>query len=398
MRFPGKKIPPRFTAGMVLPDGCIVELIRDHRDGLGQLMHWDPKTNEVYAKHGVAIGNVGYFVIDKPEDWLRRIRLPMNVNFGTPLPALVEGLCSIFLPLGTDQALLLAAWVLSTWKAELANSPKLFVRGPGAVLVLQALHGVCRRGIQLHAQSSLGTFPSLLSPTLLVLTNSPRLLQKVFSPGVFGACLWRGGTVANQSTALAAAYFDDAKPIQGVLNILAEVRVNDLEAAADRWQCDLLGWKLQSSKEPLEDKSDAADPVLRNLLIACSGDPEFSKSVRDAYARQLYPMQLAADWEENEAVIAALNELAVPLRSSLYVSEIARSAERKLLAIGSYVSMTPRYTGDVLRRLGIEPERLGALGRGVRLSAKNLARLKELTPQTGAPEAVGDENPVGVSE
>jgi hypothetical protein len=52
--------------------------------------------------------------------------------------------------------------------------------------------------------------------------------------------------------------------------------------------------------------------------------------------------------------------------------------------------MTPRRTGEVLRRLGIETERLGAIGRGIRLTKENLERIKVLAlQQQGAqPEAV----------
>jgi hypothetical protein len=60
------------------------------------------------------------------------------------------------------------------------------------------------------------------------------------------------------------------------------------------------------------------------------------------------------------------------------------------VARGSYLAMTPRRTGEVLRRLGIETERLGAIGRGIRLTKENLERIKVLAlQQQGAqPEAV----------
>jgi hypothetical protein len=158
---------------------------------------------------------------------------------------------------------------------------------------------------------------------------------------------------------------------------VAETDLADPSDQADALQNQLLGWYLQTSITATE-FPEVADAVLRNLLLTCSADPAVTDRVKNAYARHSAPVQLEVDQEEETAVIGSLRQLITPIRSSLFVAEIAGEAERKLLATGFYLLMTPRHTGEVLRRLGIETERLSAMGRGVRLTKGTLERIQQL--------------------
>lgn len=352
--------------------------MRDAKDGLARLLFFDPRDSKVYRPDRMTVVKTPYLPVDEPEQWIRHMRLPLDATLGTDVAALVEQLTTLFLPLGSETALLLSAWALSTWKADsLPLVPQLFVSGKGAASVLRALAAVCRRGVLLQAQSGPGSFPAALKPTLLATVPSPRVAQRLFVAGSAPQPAWRGGLLADQRTACAAAYCDDARPMAGVLNIVAETDLADPSAQADALQSQILGWRLQTATAT--DLPEVTDPVLRNLLLTSSGDPAVAAQVQEAYARHVNPIQVEVDQEEGAAVLESVRELVSPLRTSLYVGEIARGAERKLLAAGSYVSMTPRHTGEVLRRLKIEPERLGAMGRGIRLTQETLKRIEELS-------------------
>lgn len=380
-----KKSYRRFVAQAEFPVGTKFELVRDPKDGLARLLLFDPHDSKVYQPNRIKVQNTPYLPVDEPEEWIRRMRLPLDAILGMDVAGLIEKLATLFAPLGPEQASLLSAWALSTWKADsLPMAPQLFVTGTGAVTVLRALAAVCRRAVLLQAQSGPGSFPAALKPTLLATVPSPRVAQRLFAAGSGEQPVRRGSQLADQRTACAAAYSDDAKPIAGVLNIVAEVELEDLTGRADELQNQLLGWRLQSTLATTE-SPEVADPLLRNLLLTCSSDAEIPQRIEVAYAQHLAPIQVEVDHEEDAAMVAALRELISPLRTSLYVAEIAREAERKLLAVGSYLTMTPRRTGEVLRRMGIETERLGAMGRGVRLTKNNLERIKQLVAKQEVP-------------
>src|SRR6266498_3589496 len=92
--------PREFISDLVFRDGRVVDLIRDERDGLAKFIVWNPNTSTAEATNFIGRGKILVMPMDRPEDWIRMVRLPNGADVTGELQSLVDDIRRIFQPMG----------------------------------------------------------------------------------------------------------------------------------------------------------------------------------------------------------------------------------------------------------------------------------------------------------
>jgi hypothetical protein len=375
------KKPRVFTGGAVLPDGSIAELVRDPKDGLCQLLVYAPLEGTARTLSHLNFEDKYYQAIDEPKDWIRAVRLPSRADFSRDPTSLFSTISEFFVPLGQNQADLLAAFVLATWWVDrCATAPSLYLTGEHAEGALSALQMLTRRGVRLTADRSAGSFPELLSPTLLVSTGSREFGRRFLTPNVRrGTPAWRGGRLVHAFAAKAVALADDDRPVPSALNLVADLPLDTtrLENEAEGLQEALLGFRLLHIMNRPVCLQVGSEPLLECLCYGLDS-PELRSRTENAYHHQRSAVEAETKGDEESVIVAALLHFAEQEKPLVYMKEVAEFAQRTLEKAGSFLPMSSRRAGSLLRKLGFDTERLSLSGRGIRLTADVRSRIEKL--------------------
>jgi hypothetical protein len=117
--------------------------------------------------------------------------------------------------------------------------------------------------------------------------------------------------------------------------------------------------------------------IARALAVPLLGDPELERELLEIITPHDAQARTDRHGEPEWIVMAALLRT-IHIRGAgsalLTVKKLTADVEFQLAQTGETYRLKPRKVGEVLRSLGFPTERLGSLGRGLRVS-KNLIRL-----------------------
>jgi hypothetical protein len=295
---------------------------------------------------------------------------------------------------------LVAHFALSTWFADLSRvAPYLWVVGAhscGKTTLLRLLSAICRRPA-LAADITPAALYSLctsLRPTLLLdeldpsdtvllrlLRNGSTLGPKVFRRGkaydLFGPKVIVSRQESPDAALTSRALVLAMRPSNKNLPPLDDAA---LIGIAEPLQARLLAFRLRNyrRKRSSELATNSLTPRMRDiaraLTIALLGDAELESTVIGLLRPHDVEAKLKRGSEPEWAVALALLISCHPAANHLTVGKLSFEVDDVLAHQGETYRLTPRKIGDILRSLGIAPERLGNRGRGLRLS-QNVLRL-----------------------
>jgi hypothetical protein len=392
-------------------DGTIIDLIRGRSGDVGFVV-W---RNGVSTFHRTF--QDGYTTLVPPKvhrSFGDALRLPNALGTSETARTLlseIDELLGTYLDLDQSDRKLVAYFALCTWlNGLLHTAPYLWIIGPfsvGKTTLLRLLSAICRRSILAGdvSAAALYTLTSTLLPTLLLDEFDPtgdapnrslmRLLRNGSSQGqnvlrdsraydVFGPkvlCSRQGvGDAALASRGLVVAM---RPPIRDLPPLDPDV----LTGIADRLQPKLLRFRLENYTrvKPVALASSYLSPRMRDIARALAlpllGDPELEGELlgiinpHDAQAR-------TDRYGEPEWVVMTALLGTIHIRGAgsalLTVKKLTSVVEFNLANAGESYHLEPRKVGEILRSLGFPTERLGSLGRGLRIS-RELVRSIHIT-------------------
>ena len=368
---------PIATAGDVLADGAIVELVRDAATGQLRLLPRDGARAKVAprAEHK----GCGYTAPSIDPTLLRALRLPARTAPYGSTRELFTAVAGLFARYGLPEqsAKLLAYFTFATWFADcMLLAPMLVVVGPGteATLLFRLLACLCRRALLLGDLTPAGLSSLLmdLHPTLLVnQANLSRAARKLMHAScVRNAYIPRGRHLLDPFCAKAVYLgehsrnhsFGDSALYLMVIPTHRRLPLLDAQAEeqiADQFQSKLLSYRLANhSKVRNSDFQVAAftSPIaaLARTLGACIvDDRELQSGLETLLRRQDEAVRVRRVTGLEAVVIGALWVLCHEERESAYVGEIAKVANGILLGRGETLELEPRAVGSILDELGL---------------------------------------------
>jgi hypothetical protein len=389
------KHPREFIADQLHPDGTVLDIVRDQKDGLATFVRWNPASNTIDYPKPFTYGSVDYFPIDKPAEWIKLVRLPISAAESADIHSFFPQIKAIFEPLGRDTSLLITAFAVSSWLVtDLERAPRLQISGPEAFDTLRALSLVTRRSALLKAGGSIGTYPPRLRPSLLIFTDDRRFATNFLVPDLRSISMkWRGGNPVDDFCTRVVAIADDCPPTPNCLNIIADQAPLLHGVTPRKLQSQLLEWRLRNLQTLRDSELAIAteDDVLNNLLYGFKQNAEFCSEVAEAYQRHFSETLAPQENTEEEALVEALAHFRALGKPSVYMANIAEHTQRLLAKKGSLVQMSPRHVGDTVRKLGLETRRLSSAGRGIEFTAGNCETISTLTVRHGIQKTTAEQ-------
>lgn len=386
--------PTRSTAGELLPDGGLLEIIRDPADpGRITMLRWDGNRAEV-ADCIECFGRT-YVPIAVADGMLEAVCLPsLPENHGSTaeLFARIVGVIGGFFDFPDRDLHLLAHWVLSTWFPDfLPMAITLVISSsspPEASRLFRLLKCVCRRGLRLGELNPAGLFamPMQLRPTLLLeqmgLTRSMcRLLKASSNRGLYFA---RSGNFLDLHCAKAVSFSAlgdlDATLAEGMLRVAVvptesrSVMLNerDEDRITAEFQPLLLDYRLHNYVAVKESALDVPEftPELRDLArslrAAVAGDGELANEIVALLAPQDEDARARRSARPECAIAVVLLALVHEKKErELLVKDITCFVNAALRANGEIVEFSPEEIGWRLAELGLYTRRMKG-GRGIR--------------------------------
>jgi hypothetical protein len=394
------------TAGEVLPDGTILELIRENTNtGKLSLQTWDGATAKVagYVKHN---GRT-YVPAALDPTILRAMRLPSRIVPYASTRALFDDLCGLviqFSGLPEEFVLMIAYFVLGAWLVDrVPVAPLLSIVAPPTsptMVLLQLLALVCRRALWLGdvSPTALCALPMCLRPTLLLDevnldVSCRRLLRASNTRGVYVARNGRALDLYSPKVVCSREPLRDALLASRALQVaLAPPRrqlpVLDGEASeqiADEFQAKLLMYRLSNYSRvgtPHFDLGGLSGPTqdLARTLGACIiDDDELQAGIVPLLKGQDEQIRLERTVGLEYIVVEALLFCAHDGdRTEVRVAELAEIANTILAGRHESLRLAPESVGWRLRALGLHTQRIGSAGKGLRLLGAVRARIHEL--------------------
>jgi hypothetical protein len=164
----------RETEFLILPDGRMIDLIKDHDHGILKFLVWDDGKMHV-ARH---VDHQGLRLVVPSLDAtvISALRLPTVTKPCPPIRELffqIRNVLETYVEITAEAAFLVAAFILSTWFADrFWIVPYLSICGlpeSGKTTLLRILHCLCRRGIHAAAITRASIYRlSQVRPTLLI--------------------------------------------------------------------------------------------------------------------------------------------------------------------------------------------------------------------------------------
>lgn len=382
------------TAGQVLADGTVIELVRGPKDrNRLSLIFSRGKRSEIISQFEYR-GRI-YVPAALHPTHMHAIQFPTHAaDFGTTakLFGKIRGLMQRYASLPSDDAALVAYFVFATWFSDcFSEPPTLLITGPSAesLQLLRLLSCCCRRSLRAKhvTLSTLSSLPLEFNPTLLLdeRGQSARTLQFLTSSGGPDFCVPGNGGVRYDGCAKAIY----AGPGSGVFLTDCEMRVpvnpyvgaasllspNLRDELAETFQPMLLAYRLVNYNRVLNSKFDV--PQFTTTVRKCAH--RLGASVNDAELQAavvplLQEQDEAARDENTSALEAVVIEAVLVMchqkKPLAYVGEIADRVNTILQDRGEAVRLNAKAVGTRLNSLGLFTGRLGAAGRGLSLTKK----------------------------
>ena len=403
------------TAGEVLPNGVVLDLIRDKHTQELALLAWD-KNHEAHVAGQVKFDGKTYIPATPDPTVLSAMQFPSHYeSAGIPNDKLFFAIYSELskysgLP---DQTLsLITYFVLATWLADfLPIAPFLWIVSPDAAngeALLQLLALFCRRSLLLAGDSASGlwTMPMHLQPTLLLgdLELNPSMERFLAASNKKGMRFAKGGRTLDFSCAKAVscreALHDPALANHAIQITLRSHRCKFVvltrearQTLADKYQSELLRYRLSNYDRirlPDIDVELLERPrqMLARTLAACAVDNEGQRltavNLMREHDRENRP---ANSWGLEPVIVEALLSCCHDeTRVSLRVAELTELVNSLLIKQREDLRVSPETVGWKLRALEFATQPIGSAGRGlwmlkdVRAQIHQVAREFELPP------------------
>ena len=400
---PERREEPIRTAGEVLSDGQVVELVRAPNCASPRLLVYDGRKATIARMARVAGRN--YVPAEVEASILRGVRLPPRSEpYGSTrdLFDAVAGVFRKYCGLGEKQAGLATYFAFATHFVDLLpRAPCLLMTGPDsaqAACLLRVLGALCRHAMLLAGISpgGLDELPTSLRPTLLFHLpeqNVPaeRLLHTSHLPGfgVLGKCglqefafakaVYLGQRASRDSWANDCVRIPLAPP-QGRTPTLD--RRTDAKLTAE-FQSKFLTYRINKYASVRNAQFDVAEftgPTreLARCLGACVvGDAELQSGVIARLRPQDEAVRVERSMQLEYVIVEALLVLCHEKRDRVYVGEVTELVNGILSGGGEAMLLNAREVGAKLRSLNLFTER-DATGYAFRLLNENRSRVHEL--------------------
>ena len=365
---------PKETLGKLFPDGSAIERLSDQRlllrrNGEELIGPTVSHNGQVYAAA----------LLDPKLEAL--IALPAETSdFGTieSLATELSMAISSYLALDEETALLVAAFVLSTWVIEcLPSTVCLNPWGPAGTEtnLIEILSSLCRHPLRLVEPSlrELASLPEGLCPTLILKQPSARVLGRLLAAaGEPDVQLLQGGRLVNLrcATVVCSQYpiVVRALPIPLISSESRYRRLSkaDLQNLAEEFHPRLLRYRLTQhlpvAASPFDEPNFAPEArVLARLLGAAV---EGASAVQGRIVAALEPLDEQHKSEQAQSLSAIVLEALLALchedNKSVYVFELTEVANTILFGRQDHRELSPKAVGAILRNeLGLAAKRSG---------------------------------------
>ncbi len=395
-----------------LDDGTLIELVRSG-GGSGnnlQLLVWNGglayKTN--YLDHG------GYrFIPPKIDEKFCNLNLLLPTGVGPRLSGreLFLKICHLIsLIIDVPQRLLrlIAAFAIATWFIEKTTAaPYLFIYGPpesGKSTLLRLLHCLCRRAVL-----TAGSIPPAMFSELSGLHPTQLLDEVEFTGSGNGkafACWLRAGNAPGAPVAVAGQLVDSfgAKVVcsrQSVADRSLASRglhismlptqqryllapEQDLLAELSQLQNSLLRFRLEHYDEFLPEECEQSfrprmQVIAEHLLLPFLDDETTKQELLESLVEQ--GERAAAETREDYqySVVRELFTLCHQngVKTAL-VGQVAAHINCFNMSFGEEADVKPRKVGAVMKSLGLMTDKLGNIGRGIKLTRRVRTEIHQL--------------------
>src|SRR5579872_2210643 len=404
-----KELTP--TAGEWLPEGSILELVRDSSDEAKLALLHGVGQNATIAHH-IDQGNRRYVPISADPGLVRQLRLPVKDLPCGPTSELVNQISSILMQiseLAADDAFKLAVFAMASFFADCLQAQLclwlLGVANIEAMALLRVLAWFCWHPLLLLDDIGLDRLPENFTTTRLFYAAEPsaklrKLISNFQAPGfgIFRAGLlreMRGATViysgATDLEGVCANGFLRI-PVAPAIRLLSPTDEKSYHAAVEELRAKLLNYRLvhyRDVRSSTFDVTDFAGPTreIARGLGACLVD---APDLRDRLIALLQDQDESVRVEQSAEMSPVLESLMVfchERRPSVHVSEIATMASDILSARGEWATLSPKEAGSRLKLLGLRTTRLDAGGRGLRLTREICTCIHRAARAFGAPAA-----------
>jgi len=390
------------TAGERLPDGSLIELVRDSSDATkAMLLHHDGKSAFISDRAYSSDNNVFVPAITDPV-LLRQLRLPVRDLPCGPTPELVNKVSSIpveALEVAADNAFLGAVFSVATFFSDCLLTQiclRLLGSAPTeAMALLRVLSWFCWHPLLLTDDPGINFVPENLTATRLFFAPRPsaklrKLILNLRAPG-FG--VFRNGSLL-ESRPGAVVIYSGPSDLEGVcddscLRITVApgtrlLRPGDEErfsAEVEEISAKLLNYRLMNHEKVRRSKFDVADSTgptreLARALGACLID---APELQDRLVALLRDQDESVRMEQSAEMSPPLESLMVSCHereSTVYVGSITKTANEILSLRGEWAMLTSKEVGHRLKLLGLRTIRLDAGGRGLKLTREICARIR----------------------
>jgi hypothetical protein len=381
------------TAGEVLSNGVLLDLIRDPDTGQVGILVWTDKVKKVGSP--ITIGRKHYIPPNVDPTVLAALQLPRNfLPAAPPTGELFDDVCrqfAEFTGLAEGPLRQVAYFIFATWMADrIPDAPFLWVAALSAAdgsEFMQLLALFCRRSLLLSADSSSGlwTLPMYLRPTLLLdgaelTTPLQRFLHASNNKGIH--LVKRGQTLdlycpkaicsldALSDPALASCALRINLPSRHVrLPTLTEEMSKSI---ADTFQAKFLAYRLahfQQVTRPdvdLQGLTPATQGLAESLAACIFGDAKLQSEVVSLLRDQdRVIVEERSTGLESVILEALLHCCHVGNRSSVRVSELAEATNTILSLKGYGARVSPESVGWKLRYLRFRTEFIGSGGKSL---------------------------------
>lgn len=389
------------TTGEMLRDGRMIELVRDREHPGLKLLIRDGKRTRIAGEFECE-GRI-YVPAELNSSYRNCMRLPAKVGPLGETRELFDRISELIQQFGSlepPMACLATCFAFSTWFVDIfPKAPLVLVTGPRftAQELLRILSCFCRRALLIEAVShtQLACLPLNFCPTLLIdgSMHSAATLRSLIVPASSDFAIPGPRGLVQCGSAKAICTGTPAPPPlgHGGIRMATSPRASAKSCStrtqlqiAEEFQPQLLAYRLANYDKVLSSEFDVPDfacsaRVLgRSLGASLVGDVELQARViplleeHSAGEREEYSSDL------NAYLIEALVVACHQQKRSVYVGEIAKTANLILFSRGETIVMSPREVGGRLRGLGLIPTRLGAAGYGILLTQKTCAHIHRL--------------------
>jgi len=384
-----------YTAGELFPDGTAIDMLGD-----GKLALWEEGQKSAKIAREVQLRGVTYRPVMLGESLRKLLRLPSRVSHIHSLKGLVPDLTKFIKmhsSLDSDEALLVAAFVLATWVTEsLPSAPCLNLWGPiGSQAKLVALmESLCRRALRVVDPSvrQLSKLPSGVLCTMIL--NNPtgaglkQLLATLENPD---AVVLQDGEALNLRYATIVCTQEPISPLAIRIRVLPAGRGDkhltpaEARALAEHFQPRLQEYRFREHLAVANSAVDAsgfeAEIRLMVQTLGAALDGVWPRQVDLVEA--LLGLDEQAKLERSDSLAAFVLEALLAVchdkKETAYVGEIADLVNAIAIGRREEREVTAKKVGTILRKkLGLTPGKDTSRGYSLSLDSKTASRIHNL--------------------